>query len=283
MIWGYALVWPHQWFEGVSDPFLAKLHKLDEYGLKTMHASASELEAMEREDPRRLDRILNFLCGKGLCLTLGLHADVYRDDDDAIRADVDRQLGLLMKWAPIVGSPIVHTGGGPCHRFTRNPSLEQQMERLHRFLGPAAEICWEIGSPLCIENHGDYYVSDLVELCRATRFLHIFLDTGNTYLIGEKPLAAFEEAAPFVMGGHFKDHYVGPVTDKALHFGLSGAVLGEGDVPLEECIHILACKSPYPHRVAMLIELIPPSFKGNDNIDAFEKSVSFALNLRCPT
>ncbi|MFW5789599.1 MAG: hypothetical protein ACOCW3_06650, partial [Spirochaetota bacterium] len=45
----------------------------------------------------------------------------------------------------------------------------------------------EIGLPLAWENHRDYYVSDVVELCRRVPNMGLFLDTGNTYLIGERP------------------------------------------------------------------------------------------------
>jgi sugar phosphate isomerase/epimerase len=154
------------------------------------------------------------------------------------------------------------------------------MEILADLLAEPARRCADAGRPLAIENHGDYYVSDLVALIGEVPELRLFLDTGNTFLIGEKPLPAFREAAPFVVGGHFKDHKVGPRTDEGpLRFEIGPAVLGEGDVPLRECFEILRQETPDFDRVAMLIELIPPSFAGDDNVRAFEQSVAFVKSL----
>jgi len=154
------------------------------------------------------------------------------------------------------------------------------MDRLADVLAPAAAYCKEIGIPFGIENHGDYYCSDLVGLCERTPHLGIFLDTGNTYLIGEAPLPAFRAAAPYVIGTHFKDHHVRPVPDgRPLHFEVGASVIGEGDVPLRECYRLLMEQAPDPQNLAMQIELIMPSFSGNDPVDALEKSLAFIRSL----
>jgi sugar phosphate isomerase/epimerase len=154
------------------------------------------------------------------------------------------------------------------------------MDCLALLMPEVVERLGERGLPLAIENHGDYYVSDLVSLIERVPGLKIFLDTGNTFLIGEKPLPAFLEAAPYVVGGHFKDHVVGPVaSDGPLRFTIGASVIGEGHVPLRECFDIIQEHTPNPESVAMLIELIPPSFEGNDNVVAFEKSVDFVKSL----
>jgi sugar phosphate isomerase/epimerase len=109
---------------------------------------------------------------------------------------------------------------------------------------------------MCIEDHGDFYCSDLVKLCKQTPHLYIFLDTGNTYLIGEQPIPAFEAAAPYTIGTHFKDHTVRPNPD-ILHFEVSCCALGDGDVPLRECYKILMEKAPHPEKLAMMFEMFP--------------------------
>ena len=141
-----------------------------------------------------------------------------------------------------------------------------------------AEGCAQIGTPLCAENHGDYYVSDLVKLCQMTPHLYIFLDTGNTYLLGEKPLPAFMEAAPYTVGTHFKDQRVRPVPDASpLCFEVGNSDLGGGMVPLKECWDILRQHAPDPQNLTMMFEMFPPP--GMDPLTCLEKSISFVKSL----
>jgi sugar phosphate isomerase/epimerase len=140
------------------------------------------------------------------------------------------------------------------------------------------EGCAALGLPLSIENHGDYYVSDIVALIERVPGLKIFLDTGNTYLIGEAPLPAFHAAAPYVVGGHFKDHHVRPCPDaRPLHFEVAPSIIGDGDVPLRECYQILKAKTPNYDQIVMEIELIPPS--DVDPIETLERSLAFVRSL----
>ena len=158
----------------------------------------------------------------------------------------------------------------------RQPPFEEQLDRLSQALVPAAKVCHELGKPLGIENHGDYYCSDLVELCQRTPHLYIFLDTGNTYLIGEKSVSGCRDAAPYTIGTHFKDHYVQPNL-KQLCFELDGAPLGEGDVGLAEVYQILIEHTPDPDKLIMQWELVVP--KGMSPLDCMERSWEFVRSL----
>jgi sugar phosphate isomerase/epimerase len=277
MRWGYALIWANQFLTRDSDPLLAKLKFLDHYGFATTGIHASELARLE---PGHRDRVFAFLDEKNLGFTLIPGCDFCNPSLDEARRQVDEQCALVARFARPARAPISHMGVARLHRFLREPTLAWQMDRLATVLPPLVQACAEAGAPLSIENHGDYYCSDLVTLCRAVPGLHIFLDTGNTYLIGEQPVPAFEAAAPFVIGGHFKDHRVRPCPSASpLHFEIGPAVLGEGDVPLRECYDILRRSCPHFTNLAMEIELIPPSFSGNDPVVALEKSLAFCRSL----
>jgi sugar phosphate isomerase/epimerase len=143
-------------------------------------------------------------------------------------------------------------------------------------MAPLAKACKDMGRPLGIENHGDFYCSDLVELCERVPGLGIFLDTGNCYLIGEKPLPAAREAAPHTIGTHFKDHMVSPAPGP-LRFEIHGAVLGQGHVGLRQIYDILAAHAPAPDKLVMHWELVPP--KDMNGLDALEQSWVFVRSL----
>jgi sugar phosphate isomerase/epimerase len=277
MIWGYALIWARQFLTRDPDPLMATLKFLSHYGLSTTHVSLGEIDKM---DAGQRDRLGGYLRDNNLSLTPGIHARFVGDDREQVRKQVDHSLELLARYHKLLRAPIVTTGGGSVHRFMKDPPLARQLDMLAEGLAPAARRCHELGVPLGIENHGDYYVSDIVELCRRVEHLGIFLDTGNTYLIGETPLPAFKQAAPYVIGTHFKDHHVRPCPDaRPLHFEVGPSVIGEGDVPLRECYEVLKFGCPRFADLAMIIELIMPSFEGNDPVEAVEKSIAFVKTL----
>lgn len=275
MIWGYALVWMKQYLELDPDPLYAKLKLLKKYDLKTTGIGIEQVEAMS--DTER-DTLGAFLEENDLHLTVRPHIDFFHDDLGEVQRQAETGAQLIEKHRTLTRTPLATVGAGGVHRFMRKPSLPHQIDRLAAVLPVLANACHAMDLPLGIENHGDYYCSDLVELCQRVPHLGIFLDTGNTYLIGEAPMPAFEAAAPYVVGSHFKDHYVRPCPDaRPLHFEVAPSVIGEGDVPLRECYALLLEKAPRPDRLVMEIELIPPS--DIDPMESFERSVNFIRSL----
>jgi len=280
MTWGYALVWAEQFLTRDKDPLMAKLKFLDHYGLTTTGVGVTELD---RLSAAQRDAVRGYLADHDLALHFIVGAGWLNPDRAAMLRDTDAQLAKLERYAPLARCPLVTTGGGSVHRFTREPSLARQMDLLTEALVPVAARCHDLGIPFGIENHGDYYCSDLVGLCRRVPHLGIFLDTGNTYLIGEAPLPAFREAAPFVVGTHFKDHVVAPRPEaRPLHFEVGPSVIGDGDVPLREAYDLLLAHASRPQDLVMEIEFIPPSFGGNDPVVAFERSLAFVRSLASP-
>jgi len=275
MLWGYALVWMPQYARPDSNPLISKLKFLKEYGLQVTGISIEEVAKMS--DAER-DGVGQFLADQDMSLHIYAGADYFGDNIDGTKRKIDEIVEQIGRYHALLRSRLVTTGGSAYHRFTREPSLAQQMERLALFLPALTAGCNGLGLPFGIENHGDYYCSDLVALCQEVPHLGIFLDTGNTYLIGEAPLPAFEAAAPYVVGTHFKDHHVRPCPDaRPLHFEVGPSIIGDGDVPLRECYQILLEKTPNPNNLVMEIELIPPS--GIDPIESFERSVAFIKSL----
>lgn len=278
MFWGYALVWMPELLSLDDDPLIARLKWLAQSGLQT---TGIDLDTVEQMSDAQRDRLGQLLADHDLSLTVYVHADYFAPNPDDTRRAIDRTLMQLARYHDLLRSHLVTTGVGSYHRFMRDPSLAEQMERLAHWLAPLAEGCHGLGLPLGIENHGDYYCSDLVTLCQQTPHLGIFLDTGNTYLIGEAPLPAFRAAAPYVVGGHFKDQRVRPRTDASpIHFEVGPAIPGEGDVPLRECYQLLLDHAPRPRELVLEIELIPVA--DVPFLEAFERTLAFIRGLPEP-
>jgi len=272
MLWGFSGVWPGEFgIYRAQDALLAKLQFLVNHGFQSGSVSSTEV----RESQRRT-QIAQFVAKHDLRLTVHAHLDAFTADRDTLKRETDALLADLAACKEPLRMPIVTFCAGRVHRFMDAPSLAEQLDRLTEALTPLAAGCHELGCPLGIENHGDYYCSDLVELCERVPHLGIFLDTGNAYLIGEQPIPAARDAAPFTIGTHFKDHRVYPDL-KALAFVIKGAVLGQGHVGLAEIYRILCEHAPDPADLVMHWELVPPREMGA--FEALERSWDFVRSL----
>jgi sugar phosphate isomerase/epimerase len=273
--WGFAGPWYGQLMTLDKDQLQARLKFLRKYDLKVVSMGLRQIEQMENV---QRESLAQFLSDNRMQVIPYVGFDYLKSDAAEIERQAQDHATALSTHLPWMKSTIAVTTPRAGHRFDRTAPLEEKMERLSTALAPLAKVCHEAGISLGIENHGDYYCSDLVELCRNTPHLYIFLDTGNTYLIGESPLPAFEVAAPYTIGTHFKDHRVAPCPEaRPLHFEVAGSVLGEGDVPLRECYQMLQEQAPFPDRLVMEMEVVSPD--DVDPLDCFERSLDFVHSL----
>ncbi len=274
MLWGYAGSWYGEFLQG-DDSALGRLKWVQRQGLQAAHAGLGEVAGMT--DAQR-DELGELLVEHDLHAVPTVHFDFLDPDHDAVMRKTDDAVRAIGECRDLLRAPIITTIVGRYHRFMREPNLQEQLDRIPSVLAPIASACHEFGCPLGIENHGDYYALDLVELCRRTPFLGIFLDTGNTYLIGEQSLPAIRTAAPLTIGTHFKDHHVWPEkTTYPLRFEVGGAVLGEGDVGLREAYDILLSNAPNPAALVMMMEMVAPRPMPPE--ESFEKSLAFIRSL----
>jgi sugar phosphate isomerase/epimerase len=249
--WGMAGVFPGELELWRGDEWANQRRFVAEQGFSGGAVSVSDLTDPGR---RSLLRSLAESHGQRQSVHLGLD---YREPAAATRARLDAEVSTLLNFrreVPLICVAVVVTGNG--HRFDRAVPLARQLERLNAVLAPVAARCRDAGLPAAIENHGDYYVSDLVELCGRTPGLEILLDTGNCFLIGERPETLPAEAFPMVCATHWKDHFVKP-NPHTLHFELTGATLGAGHVGLEALFNRLCALHPDPAGIRMMIEWVP--------------------------
>ncbi len=265
--------WLRQAMQPAEDYFAADLQVLASYGLDVAQWPAARLMDLA---PSRRRQLAEALRQRDMCAVLGIRGDWLSDDRAAVGEAVRAAQQAIKQLAGPMRAPICTTAAGRYHRFMRETSLAEQMDRLADALAPVARAAQEAGAPLAVENHGDYYCSDLAALCRRVPHLGIFLDTGNTFLIGERPLPAVRDAAPYTLGTHFKDHYAAP-RFSPLGFEIRGAVPGAGDVELREAYRILIEDAPDPDRLAMILEIDP--VEGMEPEETLRKAVQFVRSL----
>lgn len=271
--WGIAGPWYWEFQNRDADPLLSQLRFIVEQKLDTCSIGLNQLAELP-DDRKKVLR--SFQKEHGLRYVPHIGFDFLRTPESEVQKIVDGLLKKLEAHLEFFEGTITTTGLGAGHRFDRALPLEEKLAKCSKSLTPLTRGVADLGLPLGIENHGDYYVSDLVRLCQQTPYLYLFLDTGNTYLIGEAPLPAFELAAPYTIGTHFKDHFVGP-NHKDLKFEITGAPIGAGDVPMRECYDILMKNSPHKNHLVMMLEMISP--KDMNPMECMQQSLKFIRSL----
>lgn len=273
--WGHALGWPPKFLERDPDELVARILFVAHYGLHSLHVGVDQLAGLKGEHRRR---VLELLEEHRIALVAAPRIGFFKQDEAATRRRVEEILPVIASLKDVFGISLIHLGAGPVHRFMADPSLPEQMDRLASGIAPLARECHGLGLRTAIENHGDYYVSDLVGLCRRVPHLGLFLDTGNCFLCGEKPLEAARDGAPFLFGGHFKDQKVRPRPEaKPLHFEVANSGLGEGHVPLREIYEVIVRNAPAGPPIELQIETFPQPW--DDPIPEWERSVAFIRSL----
>ncbi|REE57442.1 sugar phosphate isomerase/epimerase [Paenibacillus taihuensis] len=273
--WGFAGPWYGELTAHTGHVQMDRLHMLREKGFEVFSAGLSDLMQLPEAERRELLAQLD-ACGMELAVYAGY--PYITADADEVAARNEQILSSLAALCELKKPAIVMTHAHYTSRFDKRFPLDVALKRLSAALAPLAAGCKELGTKLALENHADFYCSDLVTVCLNTPDLWIFLDTGNTFLIGERPLEAFQAAAPYVIGTHFKDHQVRPVLDaNPLYFEVDGSVLGEGDVPLQDCYELLLAHAPFPEELIMEIEMVCPA--GVSPIEALEKSITYIQSL----
>jgi sugar phosphate isomerase/epimerase len=272
-MWGFACPWYWEFMQFDKDPLQNRIKFFDHFGLKLFRLGIAELDNLSAADR---DKLLGQMKDRGMKCFPGVYLKYTELAPEENQKQVQKIAADLQKYRAFFEGTFVHTGLGAGHRFDRTAPVEEKLAKLTKGMAPLAQACWDLGTPLGVENHGDFYVSDIVQLCKTTPHLYLFLDTGNTYLLGEKPLPAMVEGAPYTIGTHFKDHTVKP-NYQTLHFEVEGAALGDGDVPLRECWKLIKQHSPFKDKLMMEIEMVSP--KGVNPMDAMTRSVQFLKTL----
>lgn len=269
--WGMAGVFPGALGVYEGDPWRNKLDFVADRGFHGSGVAAGDLDC-----PRRREELGVLAEERGQQFFVHHALDPGADPaeyGERLRENALRQIACGREIPLPVAQFVVKVGW---HRFRRDLPLAEQLERLALLLKPAVGALAENGVTPVIENHGDYHVSDLVGLCGAVPGLKLLLDTGNCFLIGERPDQIPDDAFPLVAATHFKDHHAFP-DHRSLAFRLTGATLGAGDVGLDRLFGKLLHLHPEPAAVRMMVEWVPDPDK--DAIDCLNASLDYLSRL----
>ncbi len=184
------------------------------------------------------------------CVAVCTGANFLRND----MAEEVLRLQRYVEVAAVLGAPILR------HDAAYGPSPASANRTFAAALTTLAEGCRQVtafaqglGVKTCVENHG-HFVQDsdrVIALCEAVAHENfgLLVDIGNFLCADEAPALAVAAVAPYAIHAHIKDFHYKPGTQikpgngwfqsRGGHW-LRGAIVGHGDVPVCQCLRLLA-------------------------------------------
>lgn len=254
------------------DPSLALewiINRTAQLGLQVAHCSIRRWD-----DSSYLDRIHALLDENGLELMPSIGADLITTGNQT-QAAVDGATSALLHYAAFGGVRIAKFCVSPMiyNRFSREPSLEDQLARIVEHVRPIVRTAEDVGITLAFENHLDYRISEVIRIIEAidSPNLKILFDTGNTVTVIEDPVEAAKLAAPYTVLAHLKDVRVLPWTPGALYVSaVFAAPLGRGNVDNYQICQIFQEHAPDPKGLCLSLENMPVPPNEDEDLWAVE-------------
>jgi len=132
-------------------------------------------------------------------------------------------------------------------------AFQIMIDRAVRATKEVADLALKLGVKLGLENHGRYmgsfrHCAQIIRTVRSPAYGAV-PDIGNFLVVDEDPLEAVRELAKYAVHVHAKDFRYRPAEPPQTEgrwfrsnggCQMQGAVIGEGDVPVKECLKALA-------------------------------------------
>ena len=178
-----------------------------------------------------------------------IRACLYKETEAEMNAEVER-LKNQLDVAKILGVKVLrHDICYALGKSGSSRSFDLMLPTIAKNARKVAEYAETLGIKTCSENHG-FLVQDSDRLERLFNAVNhdnygLLVDMGNFLCVDENPVHAVSRVAPYAIHAHAKDMMVRnkPFDGYMLMTRggnyLKGAVIGEGDVPVEQCIRIL--------------------------------------------
>ncbi len=216
----------HRWFaHGRMDVF-SFIDRCAAFGLDgvQLNVNGPNLGHLGGGDPGRLREIRQLV---------GEHAMFVEIDS---RGTAPEHLGAMLNLCQAVGADVLRTyascGGDLARELAEAPGELRQV----------VPLCADLGVRIAVENHEYETSADVLAIVRQvdSEWVGTHVDTGNSMMVWEDPVAAVAALAPLAVSSHFKDHIVIADPEPLV----VGVPLGTGSIDCAECFRLLAETSP---------------------------------------
>ncbi len=209
-------------------------------------------------------------------------ASLYNDSREQMDAEVERLKGQVEVAAELGAKLMRHDVCYTLSKTGNGRSFDLMLPFIADNARRVTEYAQTLGVKTCSENHGLIAQdSDRMErLYNAVNHENygLLVDMGNFMCVDEDPAAAVSRVAPYAIHVHAKDmaRRSKPLAGHRIETRgcnyLRPCALGEGDVPIEQCIRILL-KANYDGYLSLEYE------GAEDCIEGIEKGLKFLKNI----
>ena len=216
----------HRWFaHGRMDVF-AFVERCAELGLDgvQLNVNGPNLGHLGGGDTGRLREIRQMAEGYGMFVEIDS------------RGTEPEHLAKMLGICQAVGADVLRTyascGG----------DLAQELAQAPGHLRQVLPMCADLGIRIAVENHEYETSAEVLGIVGEvdSEWVGTHVDTGNSMMVWEDPVAAVAALAPRAASSHFKDHIVIMEQEPLV----VGVTLGTGSIDCAECFRILAEESP---------------------------------------
>ena len=216
----------HLWFSDRRMDVFAYIERCAELGLDgvQINVNGRNFGHLGGNDPGRLREVRELVEHHGMFIEV-----------DSRGTDPEH-LGAMLRLCEAVGADVLRTyascGGDLARELAEAPGHLREL----------VPMCADLGIHIGVENHEYETSAEVLEIVRGvdSEWVGTHVDTGNSMMAWEEPVAATAALAPYAVSSHFKDHIV-IVEDEPL---VVGVTVGTGSIDCAECFRLLAEKSP---------------------------------------
>ena len=153
---------------------------------------------------------------------------------------------------------LVHGQPGRPNHYTKDPSIDEQIDRIVGSLKTLLPIADDLGLTLATENHMDYRCSEFAHIHEglgSTTLRHVF-DFADSMAVNEDPLDAVRHMARYTVATHLRDMRAQPISPIATGV-FYHTPIGLGSVPIPAMLEVLRADAPDPDDLHHYVEVVP--------------------------
>lgn len=260
---------------------IAKAHELGFDSIEFITIDGSKDYALQCENARKLRAEADKYGMTITAYTIG--GRLYNEDKEALRAEIERLKGQVDICA-ILGAPVMrHDVVYQLGNTVESRSFDAMLPTIAASVREITEYAATKGIRTCSENHG-YIAQDSDRIERLINMVAhenygALVDMGNFLCADENPAISVSRVAQFAFHVHAKDMIIRnkPISTissfqtRGSNY-LIGVAVGEGDVPVEQCLRILK-KAGYDGVASIEYEGVGDCIEGiklaKENLDRF--------------
>ena len=206
--------------------------------------------------PAQCRELRTMLADAGLEIACYTLASNFGLPDGADRRAVIDRIKREIDNAVVLGAKVcrIESTFGP--KEGEEVTFAEMIDRVVKATKEVADHALKLGVKLGLENHGRYmgsfrHCAQIIRTVRSPAYGAV-PDIGNFLVVDEDPLEAVRELAKYAFHVHAKDFRYRPPEPEQTEgrwfrstggYQMQGAVIGEGDVPVKECLKALIERS----------------------------------------